>query len=28
VQFGGSAEPAGPDLTEQEETDLIARGWQ
>ncbi|MEE8453704.1 MAG: hypothetical protein V3R90_02905 [Limibaculum sp.] len=26
--FGGSAEPAGSDLTEQEEQDLISRGWQ
>ncbi len=26
--FDGSAEPAGPDLTESEEQDLISRGWQ
>ncbi len=28
VWFNGSAEPAGPDLTENEELSLIARGWQ
>ena len=26
--FSGSAEPIGPDLTENEEQDLISRGWQ
>ena len=26
--FSGSAEPAGPDLTENEEQDLISRGWR
>ena len=25
--FSGSAEPAGPNLTENEERDLISRGW-
>ena len=25
--FGASAEPAGPDLTKQEEQGLISRGW-
>ena len=25
--FNGSAEPAGPNLTENEERDLISRGW-
>ena len=27
-EFGGSAEPAGPDLSEQEESEAISRGWQ
>ena len=28
AEFGGSAEQDGCDLTEQEEQDLISRGWQ
>ena len=28
AEFGGSAEQDGRDLTEQEEQDLISRGWQ
>ena len=28
IGFNGSVEPGGPDLTEQEEQDLISRGWQ
>ena len=28
IEFNGSVEPAGPDLSEQEEQDLISRGWR